>query len=130
MSEDLKLIKCTCPAPAGQVCPVPHDRWLFQLQSSPSRVAAVAAAYPCQCRRSGGCSPEWCACAGRVDVENVPEWCCSRNGNTPRAAAIAKHASAYRTCWCKGDINRHQVEVAIPTVGLIPERPEDDEEED
>lgn len=122
-----QLIKCRCPAdPAGPPCPVPHDRWLGQLP----RVCALAQPYPCQCRRSGGCSPEWCACAGRVDVENVPDWCCSRNGNTPRAAAIAKHASSYRTCWCAGDIDRHGREVAPDAlVGLIPELPEDDEEE-
>ena len=124
MSE-LNLITCTCPAPAGQVCPVPHDRWLGRFPA----VVPIGVPYPCACDRRG-CNPNWCPCAGRADVEAVPERCCARNGNTPRAAAIAKHASDYRTCWCKGDIDRHTREVAPAVVALIPDVTDDDEEED
>ena len=84
--------------------------------------------YPCRCR--GRCSPNWCECAGRVDLLNVPATCCARNGNTPREAAKARHGGDYRPCWCKGDLDRHKVEVRDRTVGLLDPNAHDLEHED
>jgi hypothetical protein len=118
------LILCTCPAPAGQVCPVPHDRWLGRLPS----VAPLDSPYPCLCQRRGGCSPQWCPCAGRVDVENLATTCCARTGNTPRATAVAIHGGDYRTCWCKGDLDKHLT--AAPVITGLPGLTEEDEDDD
>jgi hypothetical protein len=64
-------------------------------------------------------------------VENVPDTCCSRNGNDPTAVARAKHGGDYRPCWCRGDIERHRVEISPAAVALIPDLTdeEDDSEE-
>jgi hypothetical protein len=42
--------------------------------------------------------------------------------------AIARHGGDYRTCWCKGDIDRHKTEA--PVVTGLPGVHEDEEEED
>lgn len=126
MSE-LKLIICTCPLPvdaagARPVCPVPHDRWLGRLPSA----ASIAQPYPCRCGRR--CSPQWCECAGRIDLENVGPDCCAHR-HTPEVVAKAIHGSDYRTCWCKGDIELHKTR--NPTITALPGFDnEEDEEED
>lgn len=134
MSE-LNILRCRCAlTPGGArviepeiVCPVPHDRWL--LRTAAAGVAALAEAYPCQCRRRGDCSIQWCACAGRIDLENVPAECCAHRF-TPRQVAIAIHGGDYRTCWCAGDIDRHKREVSPAVAALIPDLPEDDDDEE
>lgn len=122
MSEP-KLIQCICPAPAGQVCQVPHDRWLSY--ATRGGVVMLTEPYPCKCQ--GRCDPNWCECAGRRDLQQVPQRCCAWT-NTPEVVARAKHGGTYRTCWCRGDIDRHRTQVA-PAVGLM-DLPEDEEDDD
>ena len=124
MSESPKLITCTCPAPAGQVCPVPHDRWL----SGGLIVRPISQPYPCACKGgSWKCSPVWCDCAGRVDLENVPATCCA-HVNTPLVVARAVHGGDYRTCWCGGHVERHKTQA--PVITALPGFIEEDEDDD
>lgn len=46
----------------------------------------VSEPYPCLCseRRGYACSPKWCRCSGRVDLQNVPPDCCA-HWHTPEA---------------------------------------------
>jgi hypothetical protein len=127
VSEHPDLITCTCPAPAGQVCPVPHDRWL----SGGLVVRPLAQPYPCLCNRRGSCSPQWCPCAGRVDLENVPATCCA-HVNTPLVVARAIHGGDYRTCWCRGDLDKHKTAAPVLTAlpGLVRDPELDEEDED
>lgn len=121
------LVRCTCPSGPGdgRPCQVPHDRFL---------VANVPAdqPYPCRCEGWRPCDPNWCECAGRTDLENLPSTCCARTPNgTPRAAAKAKHGGTYRPCWCNGDLDRHKTQTKLPAVGLIdPDAEPDEDEED
>ncbi len=125
-----KLITCICPAPAGQVCPIPHDRWLGMLPA----VVPISEPYPCRCDRRG-CSPQWCICAGRVDLENVPASCCAHRF-TPDYVARAIHGGDYKTCWCKGKIERHKTEAMtrdaerLAKLELARSRGKDKDEED
>ena len=122
MSAHPELIRCTCPAdPAGPPCQVPHDRWI-------KAGTPLAKPLPCLCDRRG-CSPQWCECAGRVDLENVPPSCCAWK-NTPEVVAKAIHGGDYRTCWCKGDIEKHKTQAPVITAlpGFAEE--EDDDAED
>jgi hypothetical protein len=118
--SELKLITCICPAPAGQVCPVSHDFWL-------RAQATTARPYPCRCDR--GCDPNWCECAGRVDLHAVPSSCCAKR-NTPEVVARAKHGGDYRPCWCGGRIERHKTETAIPAHAVLRDTVDEDEDEE
>lgn len=127
MSE-MKLIRCRCALTPGgprviepeTICPVPHDRWLLRPGVTP-----IAQPYPCRCGRS--CSPQWCECAGRIDLENVGPDCCAHR-HTPEVVAKAIHGSDYRTCWCKGDLAQHKTR--NPTITALPGLETDDEDEE
>jgi hypothetical protein len=49
----------------------------------------TAQPYPCLCSRARACNPRFCACAGRLDLDQVPERCCAHT-NTPEVAALAQ----------------------------------------
>jgi hypothetical protein len=53
---------------------------------------AVHGVYPCRCRQNRRCEVLWCRCAGRVDLDQVPRWCCARV-NTPAVWKAAYDAS-------------------------------------
>jgi hypothetical protein len=68
-----------------------------ELTGRPRGVWVVAGtgdgAYPCRCGADGdtrGCSPMWCPCAGRLDLDNVPLSCCARRFTPDIVAQAAK----------------------------------------
>lgn len=58
----------------------------------------TSAPYPCRCSQAGRCSPRWCGCAGRLDLDDVPRSCCAHY-NTPAAAAAAHAAAQAAAPW-------------------------------
>jgi hypothetical protein len=64
-----------------------------------------------------------------VDLENVPASCCAHY-NTPRVVATAIHGGDYRTCWCGGDIGRHDRDRPVTYLPGLVRDPEDSDEED
>lgn len=58
------------------------SRWL--IAGTPTDVP-----YPCRCNPEGTCSPKYCSCSGRLDLENVGPRCCA-HVNTPEVAARAQ----------------------------------------
>jgi hypothetical protein len=50
--------------------------------------------YPCRCSeaRYGRCSPKWCPCAGRTDLDDVPPECCAHH-HTPAVVEAAWRAA-------------------------------------
>lgn len=58
----------------------PRGKWL--IAQTPT-----TAPYPCRCRATSRCDPQWCPCNDRTDIETMPTICCGRREAETRRRA-------------------------------------------